>query len=182
MPAKQVRVPRAICVHILALTISYLISVCYTTQKFLTAVKEAGFRRASAMGHWLDILLAGELGPPAPDPSARKAAAATLIQLIAARRRPLLVPGVGESPMGISVLPAYRLYFLDPHNGHIDGVENFHSSDDVEAVCLVAQREALVPMELWRGDRKISRFDAPMEAAAAVRVRGARTAAAKEPA
>jgi hypothetical protein len=67
-------------------------------------------------------------------------------------------------------VPDYRLYFLDPHTGHIDRVEEFHSSDDVEAVCLVGQRTAAVPMELWCGGRKVSRFDAVPEGAAAVRI------------
>ena len=64
-------------------------------------------------------------------------------------------------------MPGYRLYLLDPFSGHIDGVEEFHSSDDVEAVCLIAQREITVPMELWCGGRKVSHFDAPPEAAVA---------------
>lgn len=66
-------------------------------------------------------------------------------------------------------MPGYRLYLLDPFSGHIDGVEEFHSSDDVEAVCLIAQRQITVPMELWCGDRKVSHFDAPPEAAAVLR-------------
>jgi hypothetical protein len=66
-------------------------------------------------------------------------------------------------------LPDYRLYLLDPFSGHIDGVEEFHSADDVEAVCLVNQREALVPMELWCLGRKVCRFDANPETAAAFR-------------
>ena len=74
-------------------------------------------------------------------------------------------------------MPGYRLYLLDPYSGHIQDVEEFHSSDDVEAVCLVVQREAVVPMELWCGGRKVSRFDAPPEAAAAFRPAAARNAA-----
>jgi hypothetical protein len=66
----------------------------------------------------------------------------------------------------MKALPDYRLYLLNPHSGHIEAVERFHSSDDVEAICLVAQREPLVPMELWCGGRKVSRFDALPEAAA----------------
>lgn len=63
-------------------------------------------------------------------------------------------------------MPDYRLYLLDPHSGHIEGVEQFHSADDVEAICLVNQRRDDVPTELWCGGRKVSRFDASPEMAA----------------
>ena len=33
-------------------------------------------------------------------------------------------------------MPYYRLYRLDPDTGHITGAEDFHASDDVEAICL----------------------------------------------
>ena len=66
-------------------------------------------------------------------------------------------------------MPDYRLYLLDPHSGHINGVEEFHSADDIEAICLSSQREREVPSELWCGGRKITRFDSPPDAAAAVR-------------
>jgi hypothetical protein len=65
-------------------------------------------------------------------------------------------------------MPYYRLYFLNPHSGHIDDAEDFHSCDDVEAICLVNQRKEAVPTELWCGGRKVSRFDALPEMAAAV--------------
>jgi hypothetical protein len=57
-------------------------------------------------------------------------------------------------------MPDYRLYLLDPHTGHIDGVEQFHTSDDVEAICMVQDRRDTIPTELWCGGRKVARFDA----------------------
>ena len=63
-------------------------------------------------------------------------------------------------------MPDYRLYLLDRHSGHIEGVEEFHSADDVEAICLLGQRERDIPTELWCGGRKVARFDARPEAAA----------------
>jgi hypothetical protein len=68
-------------------------------------------------------------------------------------------------------MPYYRLYFLNPHTGHIERAEDFHSADDVEAICLVNQRSDPVPTELWCGGRKVSRFDVRPEMAAAVPVR-----------
>ena len=57
-------------------------------------------------------------------------------------------------------MPDYRLYRMNPHNGHIDGVEEFHSGDDVEAILLVQNRRRDVPAELWCGERKVIRLDA----------------------
>ena len=65
-------------------------------------------------------------------------------------------------------MPAYRLYLLDRHSGHIEGVEEFHSADDVEAICLSTQKQRDVPAELWCGGQKIARLDARPEAAAAI--------------
>lgn len=63
-------------------------------------------------------------------------------------------------------MPDYRLYLLNRHSGHIDGVEEFHSSDDVEAICFVGQKQRDVPTELWCGRQKVARFDTRPEAAA----------------
>jgi hypothetical protein len=60
-------------------------------------------------------------------------------------------------------MPGYRLYRMNPHNGHIEGVEDFHSGDDVEAILLVQGRPQRAPAELWCGERKILRFDAQPE-------------------
>ena len=65
-------------------------------------------------------------------------------------------------------MPDYRLYLLNPHSGHIEGVEEFHSTDDVEAICLVGQKPRRVPTELWSGRIKVARFDAVPETAARV--------------
>ena len=62
-------------------------------------------------------------------------------------------------------MPIYRLYLLDPHNGHIDGFEEVSSADDVGAICLVNDRALPVPAELWLGSRKVVRFDGPAPAA-----------------
>ena len=64
-------------------------------------------------------------------------------------------------------MPDYRLYLLNQHNGHIEGVEEFHSADHVEAICLATRKERDVPTELWCGGQKIARFDAGPEAVAA---------------
>ena len=63
-------------------------------------------------------------------------------------------------------MPDYRLYSMDPHSGHIDGVEEFHSGDDVEAILLVQNRARAAPAELWYGGRKVLHLDAVPEAAA----------------
>jgi hypothetical protein len=53
---------------------------------------------------------------------------------------------------------------MNPHSGHIDGVEEFHSGDDVEAILLVQNRRREGPAELWSGARKVMRLDAPSDA------------------
>ncbi len=65
-------------------------------------------------------------------------------------------------------MPDYRLYRMNPHSGHIDGVEEFHSGDDIEAILLVQNRPRTAPVELWCGGRKVTRLDAAPEAAAAL--------------
>lgn len=60
-------------------------------------------------------------------------------------------------------MPDYRLYLLNLHSGHIDGVETFYSADDSEAIGMTTQRDRDVPMELWRGGQKVTRFDACAE-------------------
>ena len=63
-------------------------------------------------------------------------------------------------------MPYYRLYMMNPHSGHIDGVEEFHSGDDVEAILLAEKGRHKVPVELWCGERKVARLDAAPEAIA----------------
>lgn len=57
-------------------------------------------------------------------------------------------------------MPYYRLYSLNAHSGHIDKAEEFHASDDVEAIMIVQGREREASMELWQESRKVRRFDA----------------------
>lgn len=57
-------------------------------------------------------------------------------------------------------MPSYRLYFMDPHTGHIDRSEDFAASDDVEAIHQIARRPREMPVELWRDGRKVLRIDA----------------------
>ena len=62
-------------------------------------------------------------------------------------------------------MPYYRLYLLDQHSGHIDGVEDITSADDVGAIAQATERQRTVPTELWCGGRKVCRIDAPPEIA-----------------
>ena len=71
-------------------------------------------------------------------------------------------------------MPGYRLYRMNPHSGHIDGVEEFHSGDDVEAILLVQNRTHDAPLELWSGGRKVMRLDAPAETGASAAAPAAR--------
>jgi hypothetical protein len=57
-------------------------------------------------------------------------------------------------------MPGYRLYLLDAYSGHINGVEELHSADDLGAIALVTEEQRDVPSELWCEGRKICRFDA----------------------
>lgn len=58
-------------------------------------------------------------------------------------------------------MPQYRLYHLNLHSGHIDKVEELVASDDVEAIFMVQAKERDRALELWLGNRKVRRFDAP---------------------
>jgi hypothetical protein len=62
-------------------------------------------------------------------------------------------------------MPGYRLYLLDIHSGHINGVEDIHSADDPGAIALATEQARDVPSELWCEGRKICRFDALPEVA-----------------
>jgi hypothetical protein len=57
-------------------------------------------------------------------------------------------------------MASYRLYSLDPFTGHFEGVEIFHASDDVGAICVAQERAGPVPLELWCDGRKVARVDA----------------------
>jgi hypothetical protein len=62
-------------------------------------------------------------------------------------------------------MPYYRLYLLDRYSGHIEGVEDITSADDVGAIGQATERQRGVPTELWCGGRKVCRIDAPPEIA-----------------
>jgi len=62
-------------------------------------------------------------------------------------------------------MPGYRLYLLDGFSGHIQGVEEIHSADDLGAIALATEQRRQVPAELWCEGRKICRFDALPEIA-----------------
>lgn len=70
-------------------------------------------------------------------------------------------------------MPKYRLYRLDPYSGHITSSEHMHEADDVAAVHAVQRRRFTVPVELWTGDRKVTRLDAPAERVPPSRARSA---------
>ena len=57
-------------------------------------------------------------------------------------------------------VPVYRLFFLDPDNGRIQGFEDVASADDVGAICLVNERPLPGPAELWLGSRKVIHLEA----------------------
>ena len=56
-------------------------------------------------------------------------------------------------------MPVYRLFFLDPDSGRIQGFEDVASADDVGAICLVGERPLAGPAELWLGSRKVVRLE-----------------------
>lgn len=58
-------------------------------------------------------------------------------------------------------MPHYQLYFMNPVSGHIDRQETLHAGDDVAAVHLLQGMRLDVPVELWRGGRKVARQDGP---------------------
>ncbi len=58
-------------------------------------------------------------------------------------------------------MPNYLIYYMNPVSGHIDRREALHAGDDVAAVHLLQGRSFDVPVELWRGGRKIARQDGP---------------------
>jgi len=63
-------------------------------------------------------------------------------------------------------MPWYRLYKLNPLNGHIDSAEETHASDDVAIIHQVQLRGYGVAIEIWQGARKVARIDATPEGAA----------------
>jgi len=54
----------------------------------------------------------------------------------------------------------YRLYFFDRFSGHIDHLREFEAPGDASAVAQSAGWRELEAMELWRGHRKVKRWEA----------------------
>jgi hypothetical protein len=54
----------------------------------------------------------------------------------------------------------YRLYFFNRFSGHIDHFREFEAPDDAAAVTQGADWRELDAMELWRGRRKVRRWEA----------------------
>lgn len=54
----------------------------------------------------------------------------------------------------------YRLYFMNPRDGHILRFAEFSAPDDAAAFVLAREHEGENPLELWSGARKVSRIEA----------------------
>jgi hypothetical protein len=54
----------------------------------------------------------------------------------------------------------YRLYFFDRFSGHIAHFREFEAPGDASAVAQSAGWRELDAMELWRGQRKLKRWEA----------------------
>ena len=53
----------------------------------------------------------------------------------------------------------YRLYFFNRFSGHIDHFREFEAPGDASAVAQSAGWRELDAMELWRGNRKVKRWE-----------------------
>jgi hypothetical protein len=56
-------------------------------------------------------------------------------------------------------MPEYRLYVLTG-DGHIERVEEFHASDDGDALMIAKSIKKRVPCELWDHDRLVAKLPA----------------------
>lgn len=56
-------------------------------------------------------------------------------------------------------MPAYRLYFIDGHSGHIVKSLDFGAEDDRDAIAKVGELHGTMEMELWCGARKVHHWD-----------------------
>lgn len=54
----------------------------------------------------------------------------------------------------------YRLYFMHPHNGHIERFAEFEAPDDSAALALAREQTGANPLELWCERRKVGRIEA----------------------
>ena len=56
-------------------------------------------------------------------------------------------------------MPYYRLYFMNPRNGHIERFAEFEAPDHEAAAALAAEHEGPQPLELWCRHNKVRRFE-----------------------
>lgn len=59
-------------------------------------------------------------------------------------------------------MPGFRIFYMDQRSGHITGSQDFSADDDLDAVKQAEAFFAGAPMELWTGNRKIKRWEAPI--------------------
>ena len=57
-------------------------------------------------------------------------------------------------------MAGYRLYFMDRYSGHIDNRREFIADGDAEATVIAQRWRDGSPMELWRGEHKLKRWEA----------------------
>ncbi|MGS1016687.1 hypothetical protein [Allosphingosinicella humi] len=56
-------------------------------------------------------------------------------------------------------MASYRLYFMNPRNGHIERFHEFAVANDTAAIDYTLQQELMIPIELWCRHRKVCRID-----------------------
>ena len=64
---------------------------------------------------------------------------------------------VGRGELSVAF---YRLYFMNPRNGHIERFESIAAEGDAAAMMAADAHQGRQPMELWCGGRKVARFEA----------------------
>ena len=62
-------------------------------------------------------------------------------------------------PGGGAQMRYYRLYFFDPHSGHIDHFREFESEEDSAALAIAERWGVGQVMELWNRERRLKRWD-----------------------
>lgn len=80
-------------------------------------------------------------------PSGRGDPALTLCEEVAPSRSSRLA--------GRGIVEDYRLYLINPRDGHIYGARDIEAADD-EAALRIAAGELRRPAELWAGPRKVA--------------------------
>ena len=56
-------------------------------------------------------------------------------------------------------MPAYRLYYMDGHSGHIVHSQVFGADDDLHAIAKAGELIGPMAMELWCDTRKVHHWD-----------------------